>query len=253
MSRPYAPLNCFCPFRRLTDAQTQRFQHRIHSHIYPAHSVVYSPAHKLDSVFVLESGFIKLFHRTWQGKDGTLMLVGPGQIFGELSLFELEPRSEFAETVERSTVLEIPSDLMWELMEYPEVKADVADVVRERRQYAERRLKNLLFTSIRERLVHLLLDLAEQFGEPTDGGIRIRINLSHQELANMIGSTRETVTVVLGELKERKILSVGHRQIVLNHLEELARTVRRRLPVITSKIPTFVTGHLADTFEATRN
>ena len=75
-----------------------------------------------------------------------------------------------------------------------------------------------------------LLELAEQYGERTSEGVRLRINLSHQELANVIGSTRETVTVVLGELQAEGLISVGRRKIVIRQPDGLAGSVHRAFP-----------------------
>ena len=94
-------------------------------------------------------------------------------------------------------------------------------MVSERRHDIERRLKNILFLSNRERLVHLLLDLSEKFGVRQQDGIRLRIKLSHQELANLIGSTRETVTVLLGQLKAEQSVSGGRQRIVITDADKL--------------------------------
>ena len=99
-----------------------------------------------------------------------------------------------------------------------------------RRQRVERRLKYLLFRSNRERLVHLLLELAEQYGRPTPAGVELRIKLSHQDLASIIGSTRETVTVVLGELQNEGRLQLGRRKIVLTDVAQLADSVNVAVP-----------------------
>ena len=81
------------------------------------------------------------------------------------------------------------------------------------------------------RLILALLDLAEQYGYSAAGGIQLGVKLSHQDLANMIGSTRESVTIALGELQGEKHLRVGRRTIVLVDLERLARSVSAPVPV----------------------
>ena len=86
----------------------------------------------------------------------------------------------------------------------------------------ERRLKSLLFRSNRDRLVHLLLELAEKYGRPTVEGVVLGIKLSHQDLASIIGSTRETVTVLLGELQQEGQLRIERRRIILTQFERLA-------------------------------
>ena len=97
----------------------------------------------------------------------------------------------------------------------------------QRRHRIERRIKNLLFSSNHERLVHLLLELAEQFGVQLEDGISFRIKISHQELASLIGSTRETVTILLGQLKADGLITGGRRKIVLADLSRLRESVSR--------------------------
>jgi CRP-like cAMP-binding protein len=94
-----------------------------------------------------------------------------------------------------------------------------------RRHRIQRRLGSLLFLSYRERLVQLLLDLADQFGcrRDEEDGIRLRIKLSHRELAHLIGSTRETVAVLLGQLKAEGSVDGGRRSVVLTNPQRLVR------------------------------
>jgi CRP-like cAMP-binding protein len=125
----------------------------------------------------------------------------------------------------------IPAEPLQQLMaQSADVSLGITKMVGLRRHRIERRLKNLLFLSNRERLVHLLLDLAEQFGLHTDDGIQLRIKLSHQELGNLIGSTRETVTVILGQLKADRSVDGGRRKIVLTNPQRLAHSVNRQTP-----------------------
>jgi CRP-like cAMP-binding protein len=189
------------------------------------------PAEKADSVFLLAKGLAKVSHLTSDGKESTLAFVEAGELFGELALFDGEQRDEFVEAIEPTTVVMIPNEEMQHLMtERADVALGITKLIGLRRQRIERRLKNLLFLPNRERLVHLLIDLAEQFGLHTDDGIRLRVKLSHQDMANLIGSTRETVTVILGQLKSEGSVAGGRRKIVLTNPERLARSVHRRSP-----------------------
>ena len=108
-----------------------------------------------------------------------------------------------------------------------------------RRKRVERRLKSLLFRSNRERLIHLLLELAEKYGQRDSEGLLIGIKLSHQELANTIGSTRETVTVILGELQSENSVIVRRRQIILTQPDQLAASIGLAAPDLpqTANLP----------------
>jgi CRP/FNR family cyclic AMP-dependent transcriptional regulator len=101
-----------------------------------------------------------------------------------------------------------------------------------RRKRIERRLKSLLFRSNRDRLIHLLLDLAEQYGERTAEGVLLGIKLSHQDLAAVIGATRETVTVLLGELQLDGFLKVSRQRIVIRAIDRLAGVAEMTVPQI---------------------
>jgi len=171
----------------------------------------------------------KICNLTNDGKQSILAFVEPGELFGELAVFERETREEYVETVEASTVVMIPTGELQDLVaQNHDAAISLTKMIGLRRHRIERRLKNLLFLSNRERLVHLLLDLAEQFGIDSDEGIRLRIHLAHQEIANLMGSTRETVTILLGQLKDEGLIEVGRKRIVLLDPSQLATDVHRK-------------------------
>jgi len=170
----------------------------------------YLPPDQSDSVYLLSGGLVRLCHLTMEGKQSIINLVEPGELFGEFGLFGLGPAEEYAEVVEAASVIQIPGEELRQLMRhYPEGSQRLMLLMAKRRRRLERRIKSLLFQSNRQRLVYLLLELAENYGGVAGDGIRLRIRLSHQDLANMIGSTRESVTVLLGELQNEGLIKVG--------------------------------------------
>ncbi|QDU37619.1 Global nitrogen regulator [Maioricimonas rarisocia] len=220
-------------FERLSPEQTQRLEAASHAKSFARGSLVYMPADAGESVFLLTSGRVKLYHITGEGKQAVLALIDPGELFGELTIFDGGEREEFAEAMEKSTIIRIPRAEMTRLMEeHAGVAVGVTRLMGLRRRRIERRLKSLLFRSNRERLVHLLMELAEKYGQRTTGGVTIGIKLSHQELASIIGSTRETVTVVLGELQAEGSLIIKRRQIILTDMEGMARSIEQQPPSI---------------------
>ena len=213
-------------FQRLEQEQLAALEARCRVRKFPRSTPVYLPSDHADSVLLLAEGRVKIGSFTEEGKQTILAFIEPGELFGELSLLGAEQREEYAETVEKSTVILIPGDVMQQLLaEIPQISLGITKLFGLRRRRIERRLKYLLFRSNRERLVHLLLELAEQYGRPVEGGVELRIKLSHQDLANIIGSTRETVTVVLGELQAQGHLKLGRRKIVLADVSRLADSV----------------------------
>jgi len=225
-------------FERLTPEQIEHVETRSKTREFQRGSLVYLPSDLADSVLFLASGRVKIYHITGEGKQAVLALVDPGELFGELSLFETgnAPREEFAEAMEPSRVILIPRSVMQDVMEnHAEVSIGVTKLIGLRRKRVERRLKSLLFRSNRERLVHLLLELAEKYGKPTVEGVVLGIKLSHQDLASIIGSTRETVTVLLGELQQERQLVIQRRPIILTQLQQLAAGIDVEPPKLAHK------------------
>jgi len=218
-------------FQRLSPEQLGVLETRCRARLFPRGTPIYLPADHAGSVLLLAEGRVKIGSFTEEGKQTILAFIEPGELFGELALLGAQQRDEYAEAVEKSTVILIPNEVMQQLLaENPEVSFGITKLFGLRRKRIERRLKYLLFRSNRERLVHLLLELAEQYGRPAEGGVELRIKLSHQDLANIIGSTRETVTVVLGELQAEGRLQLGRRKIILTDMAHLADSVNLPVP-----------------------
>ena len=104
----------------------------------------------------------------------------------------------------------------------PDFGFEMMSLIAGRRRRVERRLKSVLFHTTRHRLSCALMDLATDCGEPAPQGIRLGVSLSHQELANLIGATRETVTIILGQLRKERIVKFDRRNLVILQPEGLA-------------------------------
>ena len=225
-------------FKQLSADQLTALEARCRVRSFPRGTPIYLPADYADGVLLLAQGRVKIGSFTEEGKQTILAFVEPGEIFGELSLTGSEEREEYAEAVDKSIVVLISNEVIQELLaENPAVSMGVTKLFGLRRRRIERRLKYLLFRSNRERLVHLLLELAEQYGRQTPEGVELGIKLSHQDLASIIGSTRETVTVVLGELQSEGRLKLGRRKVVLTDMPQLASSVNTSVPQLNEKKP----------------
>ncbi|MFK7776517.1 MAG: Crp/Fnr family transcriptional regulator [Gimesia sp.] len=224
-------------FERLSEEQITKVERHSSVRNFGRGNLVYLPTESSDSVFLLLAGRIKLYHITGDGKQAILALIEPGEIFGELAILDDGEREEYAEAMLKSTILRIPGQVIQELMQqHAEVSLGVTKLMGLRRQRVEQRLKSLLFRSNRDRLTYLLLDLAEKYGRFTPQGVLINIKLSHQELASIIGSTRETVTVLLGELQNERSIEIQKRQIILRKTQHLAHTIDFKLtPALQAK------------------
>lgn len=203
-------------FEELAADDLQFLEQRSRMKTFVRNSAIYLPRDMAESVLVVASGRIRLFSVTPDGKEVLLAFVEPGELFGELALIGSEVREEFAQAAAQSTVVAIPKDAIETvLLRNARLSMSVTRYVGLRRRSLERRLKNLMFRSNRERLLGLLRELLEQYGRPIVEGILIDIRLSHQDLASLIGITRESVTLTLGELQNERIISIGRQRIVV--------------------------------------
>ncbi len=212
-------------FQRLTEGQLESLERRARIKKYPKGSSLYLPSDQSDGTFLLADGRVRICSTTPEGKQTILAFVEPGEVFGELALVESGPREERAEAVVNSTVILIPSDHLRSLMEESaHLTIGVTKLIGLRRKRVERRLRSLLFRNNRDRLTHLLVELAEQYGNATSEGIELSIRLSHQDLASIIGATRETVTTLLGEMQSDGLLRIRRQRLLILDLRKLANS-----------------------------
>ncbi len=211
-------------FEQLSAADLSFLESRARVKTFPRNSSVYFPSDAADSIFVLVEGRIRLYSITPDGKQAILALVEPGEIFGELALLGSSERDEHAQAVGTSKVVSLPREIVETvLLRNADLSLAITKFVGLRSKRLERRLRNLLFRSNRERLVGLLCELLEQYGRRIDEGLLIDIKLSHQDLAGLIGITRESVTLSLGELQLERMITVGRQRIVVLNAEKLAQ------------------------------
>lgn len=232
MERYWYIKNCRL-FERLAAEQLSRLERRARMRRFPAKSTVYLPSDAANDVMLLAEGRVKLCSLTSDGKESILAFIEAGELFGELSILGESVREEHAETIADSTIILIPGDELERLMgESALLAVGVTKLIGWRRRRIERRLKTLLFKSIRDRVVHLLLDLVEQYGKSTAEGVELSARFSHQDLASVIGATRESVTVALGELRDQGVVHVSRKRLVVRDLNRLAGCVGADLPVL---------------------
>lgn len=202
--------------------ELRRLEARSRARSFAAGSPIYLPSDIADGVLLLAEGRVRICSISPDGKRAILGYIDPGELFGELALIGGDLREELAEAMERSLVILLPRDEVRRVMlENPRMTLGVTKLVGLRRQRIERRLKSLLFRSVRQRLADLLLELAERYGTSTSQGTGINLRLSHQELASAIGSTRESVTLVLGEWTAEGIVDKRRNRVVVLEPERL--------------------------------
>lgn len=210
-------------FEKLTPDQAERLERRAVIRHFRKCDLIYAPGDPSRSALVVARGRVKIKGITSEGKEFILAFVDEGELFGELGLFDDGPREEFAEATQPTDILALSKDdLLGVLEQRPELVLQITKLIGLRRKRVETRLRNLLFRSNRQRVAGLLMELLESYGERNGRGWAIRLPLSHQELAGLIGATRETVTITLGQLQVDGMIRVQRCKITVFEREKLA-------------------------------
>lgn len=184
----------------------------------PRGQVIFHLDDEANGFFILESGRVKLYKLSPEGRVVTLDILGPGDIFGAVEWLAGIKRKTVAQAVNDVTLFVCsrlaPEDLFAAV---PPVGFDIARGLARRTLRAECQIEDLAFHEVPERLAHLLLDLATRHGIPANGGRQVKIDfrLTHQDIADLIGARRETVSVALGRMKRAGWVNAqGHHLVI---------------------------------------
>lgn len=158
-------------------------------------------------MYMIESGSVRVISIGRTGQELTLNVLGPGEIFGELSILDGQQRSATAITLAPTVVwLLSQADLKEFMSKYPPVNQAMIQILVERVRATARRLEAMTFQDVLGRLAFELLSLAERSGQPFEEGIEITIPLTQVELATMVGATRESVNKAVSVLRDRNLV-----------------------------------------------
>ena len=184
--------------------------------IIPKKEIIYSPEDKNEAMFILKKGRVRIFKLSADGKMMTLAILKDMDIFGTMSLIKGGASKAYAETLDDSYICAIRQEDFHNLIkEMPEIALGLVEKINQKLEEAEDRIEDLVFRDVPGRIASILLKLAEQFGKGSPAGTQISFKITHQELADMVGTTRETATVILNELKEDKVLKIEEKYITV--------------------------------------
>jgi CRP-like cAMP-binding protein len=183
---------------------------------YPKDTVVFFENDEGDSFFMIVSGRIKVTILGDDGREVILSVLGPGDFFGEMALLDDEPRSATAIAIEECELLSLQrSDFESVIANKPSISLALVRVLTARLRKANHQISTLALLDVYGRVARVLLDMARDEGRRLkDGQIAFR-RATHQEIANRIGTTRETVTRMMKDLERQSLLHVEGREIVL--------------------------------------
>jgi CRP-like cAMP-binding protein len=167
-------------------------------------------------VYLLKRGKVRIGRLTEDGKEVMLALLGPGDLFGEEVVFEAPARTTIATCIEESLLcMARAPDLYGLLARHPILAVNIAKYLKEQRDDALSTVEDVAYLKVPDRLMKLLERLAAEYGAPTPQGTRIDVRLTQADLASLIGSTRETVSLELSQFERAGRIRMDGRAIVL--------------------------------------
>ena len=180
-----------------------------------------------DALYVVTDGKVKLGRTSADGRENLLAVLGPGQMFGELSLFDPGPRSATVTAVTDCTMQSLSNDELGRWLEgRPEVARGLLNQLAGRLRRANDVVADLVFSDVPGRVAKALLDLSSRFGRVADDGVHVYHDLTQEELAQLVGASRETVNKALADFASRGWLRLEARSVVLIDLDRLRHRAR---------------------------
>lgn len=199
-------------FAGLQDAELEMLARKAATRSYPKNAYIINEGDRSDSLYVIVTGKVKAFLRDENGKEVILRFEGPGEYFGEMALLDDEPRSASIITLEPTTVNVISkADLMKCIGESPELAFRLIRDLSQRLRVLTDNVRSLALMDVYGRVARTLLDLAK----PDGSKLVIQEKLTHQDIANMVGSSREMVTRILKDLTTGGYISSEGKHIVV--------------------------------------
>ena len=179
---------------------------------FPKNTILFSEGDKTDSLYIIRSGKVKVTITDQDGKEIILSMLGPGEYFGEMSFLDSEPRSATVMTREATELLIVSKNDLMDIFSSNPIAFNLLKGLLNRLREANKKIEGLALLDVYGRVARLLNQLAK----PLDQKMVVEDKLTHQEIANTIGSSREMVSLILKELSNGDYITVDKKTITIN-------------------------------------
>lgn len=210
-------------FRGLSEEDIEAIGHATRMTFCTPGQMLLSPDDPPEQIHIVKKGRVRVFRMTPDGKQLTLDIYDRGTILGDMRMLGQDRIPEvYVEAVEQGVICTLsPDELRRLIQRYPAIGVNVISHLASRLQEAERELEAMAYQRVGQRLAHKLIDLAQRFGVRSVRGTIIEARLTQQELADMIGTTRETLAHTIGEFRRRGLVTTDRQRVVIRDAERL--------------------------------
>lgn len=209
-------------FAGLSAAELKEISHTLPMRTCQIGGLVTSPEEDDERLYVVKRGRVRLYRLTPDGKQLTLEILDKGRIVGRMAWLGQQLTDAYAEAVEDTLICSFtPQELQRLIDRFPSVGVNIIRYLSGRLAASEREREVMAFRSVEQRLAARLVELAERFGLPADGGTAIDARLTQQELADMIGTSRETLATTIAALRSEDVLEMHNQRVVIRDIARL--------------------------------
>ena len=189
---------------------------------YPARRVLVRKGDPGTSMMVVLEGRVQICTRSEEGREFVVNIINPGEVFGEIALLDGSDRTADAVTMDPCELMILERrDFVPFLRAHPDACMRLLEVLCQKLRWTTGVLEAALFLEGPSRLAKVLVHLASLYGHSMDNGVELRIRLSQQQLANMVGMSRESINKQLGQWRDEGLIAVGDGRIMITDLEAL--------------------------------
>lgn len=186
------------------------------------HALIFSPGDNASHIYMVGHGEVKISRYTPEGRELTLDHLGPGEVFGEMEILLERARESQALARTDCILYQLEKEMLSSLIETdPQFSLWLTRIMGQRQAKMENWLESLLFKSANGKVAQILLQLARNHGVKISGGTLIDYPITHQEIGNLIATTRETVSYAFMEFRQRGLISTRQRKTIVHDLERL--------------------------------
>jgi len=209
--------NILCPHK----APSLKEKHTLRK--YSKDAFIYFEDDQSDQIYLIAEGRVKIGSYTEDGREITKAILSAGEIFGELALIGQEKRSDFSQSMDdNTTICPMNIEEMKELMaQNKALNFKIYKLLGLRIKKMERKIESLVFKDSRTRIVEFLRDWAIEKGKKVGFETMMKNYLTHKDIASLTGTSRQTVTTILNELKEKNIINFDRRRILIRDMNLL--------------------------------
>ncbi|MGB9825574.1 MAG: Crp/Fnr family transcriptional regulator [Desulfofundulus sp.] len=203
-------------FAGLSNEQLAEIARLILNRKYRKGHIIFMEGEPGEAVYLLKSGRVKIYKQDEEGREHILHYINPGEVFAEVVLFDGSEYPACAEVVADAHVGVIRNrDMDALILSNPSIALALLKIMARRLRVSQRQIMELALKDTTRRLAGVLLELARTHGKQEENGIRITIPLTNQELANLVGTSRETANRILGELRRDRAVEVTRQGILV--------------------------------------